>query len=39
MLGCTEVAYPGNRIALEDFVGPPLHLVAIVVRIEDFMVV
>lgn len=32
-------AYPGNGIALESLVGPPLHLVAIIVRVEDLLAV
>lgn len=30
-------AYPGDGIALVSLVGPPLHLVAIVVRVEDLL--
>lgn len=32
-------AYPGDEIALESLVGPPLHLVAVVVRVEDLLAV
>lgn len=32
-------AYPGDGIALESLVGPPLHLVAVVVRVEDLLAV
>lgn len=30
-------AYPGDRVALESLVGPLLHLVAVVVRVEDLL--
>lgn len=32
-------AYPGDGIALESFVGPLLHLVAIIVRVDDLLAV